>query len=270
MAILRWLPIPYTFYLSLHSYNLVDRVFKFTSFRNYYTLITDPFFINAVQRTVLFTILSVSISMIIALGLALLLDKELKGKSLLQGIFLFPMFIAHVAVGTIWYIMFTPIISPVNYFLTLLGMSPVLWLSKPTTAFLSIVISDIWQWTPFAFILLYAGLQTINPTLYEAAKIDGASSFQIFRGITLPLMLGTIVIAAILRFMDSFRVFAKIYVMTGGGPGRSTETVSMLIYKRAFIFFELGESSAMVLVLLAGLSTFYLIAMRVLSPNRKK
>lgn len=261
-TIFRWAPVAYTFRLSLTNYSLIERFSKYVGLSNYSTLFTDQRFINSLLRTLVLTVLSVTLSILLGLVIALLLDKEIKGKSFLQGVFLFPMFVAPIAVGTIWYIMFTPILSPFNYVLNLIGLDSISWLSHSVTAFIAILISDLWMWTPFSFMLLFTGLQTIDPSLYEAAKIDRATSFQMLKFVTLPILSPLIKLTAILRSMDTFRIFDQVFMMTGGGPGHSTETVSMLIYNEAFAFQQIGKASAMVIFLLAIVTIIYFSALK--------
>ena len=191
------------------------------------------------------------------LFLAILFNREFYGKGFLRAILLLPMVITPVVVGTIWYILFHDTIGPINYMLSLIHIKPINWLGNPWSAFMAIVVSDTWQWTPFIFLLLLASLQVIDPVYYEAAKVDGASGGQCFRYITFPFIRKSIVIAAVLRSMDVFRIFDVVFVLTFGGPGTSTETVSLLVYKAAFKYFEIGYSSALVIILLILLAVMY-------------
>jgi multiple sugar transport system permease protein len=194
---------------------------------------------------------------VLGTGLALATDRSFRGKSVVQGALLLPMFLTPVAVGSIWYILFQPSIGPLNYLLSFLGLGPYNMLGSASTALWAIVIADTWQWTPFIYLLVLSALQGIPETVVEAAQIDRASDFVIVRRIILPLIKGTILVAALLRAMEAFRVFPKIYVMTGGGPGRATEASSILIYKTAFRFFEIGYASAMTIVMLVLLVMAY-------------
>ncbi len=147
-----------------------------------------------------------------------------------------------------------------NQLLRSLSLSPVQWLSDPRVAMESIVLVDIWQWTPFVLLLILAGLQSIPDYLYEAAQIDGATGIQMFRYITLPLLLFHIKLAVLLRLIDTFRVFDKVYAMTGGGPGYSTETISMYIWREGFRYFNLGYAAAaslVMVVLVLGVGILY-------------
>jgi multiple sugar transport system permease protein len=133
----------------------------------------------------------------------------------------------------------------------------VTWLQSTTTALLSVIIADVWNWTPFMFLLTLSALQSIPQDIYDAAHVDGAGGTRLFRFVTLPLLYGPLVVAVILRSMDNFRIFDKIFVLTGGGPGRSTETLNVLIYKTAFGSFELGYAAAIVTVFLIMMAVPY-------------
>jgi multiple sugar transport system permease protein len=198
-----------------------------------------------------------AIEVIIGTILAVVMDEVLRGKGILRGVILLPMFLNPVAVGTIWKILYEPSLGPLNYFVQLLGGEKVNWLGSSSTALWAILISDIWQWSPFIFLLVLSALQGIPKSLVEAAKIDGAGDFTIFRRITLPMIMGTIFVAALLRAMDAFRVFPKIYIMTGGGPGQSTESASILVLKTAFRYFEVGYGASMTIVMLILLMIVY-------------
>ena len=175
---------------------------------------------------------------------------------------LIPLFLPTVAVGTVWYIMFNELVGPINYALKSLGIAAPSWLETPFYAFLAILIADTWQWTPFTFILILAGLQGIDEELYQAARVDGANFLQSFFRITLPMIGGTVFTTAILRSMDAFRVFGKVFIMTSGGPGRQTEVMSMLIVKIAFDFFEIDFAAALVSLLLVALGVIYFFLIR--------
>jgi multiple sugar transport system permease protein len=258
----RIIPLFYTIWLSFHAWNLIkDAAPTFANVKNYVELVQDIRFFNALGRTLFLMCGAVLGELILGLILAVLLDRDLKGKSIFRGIFLLPMIITPVVVGVTWYILYNPKIGPLSYFLELLSFPAISWLGDPAVVLYSIMLADIWQWTPFMFLLLLAALQTIPDELYEAAKVDGASAWHIFKEITLPLLKPTLMIAVLLRSMDAFRIFPKVFVMTGGGPGQSTEVSSILIYKTAFSFYRIGYAASMVIVALgivAGMYAVYL------------
>jgi multiple sugar transport system permease protein len=202
------------------------------------------------------------IEVVLGTGLAFAFDKNFRGKGIVRGVLILPMFLNPVAVGTIWYILYEPSIGPINYLLEGFGLNAINWLGSPTIALWAILIADVWQWTPFIFLLVLSGLQGVPITLIEAAQIDGASDLLVFRRITLPLVSGTILVASLLRAMDAFRIFPKIYVMTGGGPGQATESGSILILKTAFRFFEMGYAASMTIIMLFLLMVLYSFYLR--------
>jgi len=265
----RVIPLLYTVFLSLNDWNLVRRSGRtFTGLENYVRLVSDARFHDSLWISFFFMVVATGIQTVLGTGLALATDRSFRGKSFVQGSLLLPMFLTPVAVGSIWYILFQPSIGPLNYLLGLAGLPAINWLGSASTALWAIIIADTWQWTPFIYLLVLSALQGIPETVIEAAQIDRASGYVIVRRIILPLIKGTILVAALLRAMEAFRVFPKIYVMTGGGPGRATEASSILIYKTAFRFFEIGYSSAMTIIMLVLLLTvygFYLQAVRKVS-----
>jgi multiple sugar transport system permease protein len=230
---------------------------SFYGLKNYLDLAVDTRFHHALFISFFFMFVATAIEVVIGTLLAVVMDEVLRGRGILRGILLLPMFLNPVAVGTIWKILYEPSLGPLNYFVQLLGGDKVNWLGSSRTALWAILVADIWQWSPFIFLLVLSALQGIPKSLVEAAKIDGAGDFMIFRKITLPMITGTIFVAALLRAMDAFRVFPKIYIMTGGGPGQSTESASILVLKTAFRYFEVGYGASMTIVMLILLMIVY-------------
>ncbi len=254
----RIFPLMYTAVLSTHSWNIMYRRDPvFIGLQNYLDLARDGRFHHALFISFFFMFVATGIEVLIGTALAVVMDSALRGRGVLRGIILLPMFLNAVAVGTIWKILYEPSIGPINYFLQMFGLRKMNLLGSSSTALWAILISDIWQWSPFIFLLVLSALQGIPQTLVEAARIDGANNFTIFRRITLPMILGSIFVAALLRAMDAFRVFPKIYIMTGGGPGQATESASILVLKTAFRYFEVGYGAAMTIVMLIMLMIVY-------------
>jgi multiple sugar transport system permease protein len=184
-------------------------------------------------------------------------DTDPPGRNLLLGIFLLPMIMAPVVVGTAWSTLFDRTVGPIPYVFELLHGPQIQWLATPGTAMFALLIADAWEWAPLVALLLFAALQVIPRDQFEAARVDGASGWQLFRRIMLPQITGMMLVAAGLRVMDAFLELDKVFVMTGGGPGTSTQFVSMFVYKQAFQFYELGYASAVIAVLLALLAVAY-------------
>ncbi|MCB2101143.1 MAG: sugar ABC transporter permease [Rhodobacterales bacterium] len=223
--------------------------------RNYASLLGDASFLESTAVTLKFSTIVVVTEMVVGVGLALLLDRNIRGVSVLRTIFILPMMIAPIVVGLMWRYMYHPSVGIFNQTLKGWGLEPVPWLSDADWALASIIIADIWQWTPFIFILALAALQSLPRSALEAARIDGASGWQQIVHIKLPLMMPVLVVTGLLRLIDSFKVLEVILVMTNGGPGLSTEILSLRIARTASEFRELGVAAAMsnylLLILLA-------------------
>ena len=222
------------------------------TFANFTRLASDRFFLEALAHTFIYAAIALTFEFLLGLGLALLLDGPLRGRSLFRSALLIPMMLPPVVVGVVWRLMLNPDFGAVNGTLKGSGVNTeaLTWTASPVLAFVSVIAVDIWQWTPFIFLVLLAGLQAIPQEPYEAAVIDGSSAWQTFRHITLPLLKPAILIALLLRTMDLLRVFDQIFILTQGGPGFSTETVSLYIYRTAFRFSDFGYAAAMSFVLL--------------------
>ena len=222
------------------------------TFANFSRLASDKFFLEALAHTFIYAAIALTFEFLLGLGLAVLVDRPLRGKSLFRSVLLIPMMLPPVVVGVVWRLMLNPDFGAVNGTLKGAGLNTeaLTWTASPLLAFASVIAVDIWQWTPFIFLVLLAGLQAIPLEPYEAAVIDGSTAWQTFRHVTLPLLRPAILIALLLRTMDLLRVFDQIFILTQGGPGFSTETVSLYIYRTAFRFSDFGYAAAMSFVLL--------------------
>jgi len=220
--------------------------------QNFTRLVSDHFFLSALIHTVVYAAVALTFEFLIGLGLALLLSSQMRGRSILRSLLLVPMMLPAVVVGVVWRLMLNSNFGAVNGTLKGIGINTdaLTWTGSPKLAMASVIVADVWQWTPFMFLILLAGLQAIPQEPYEAALIDGASAWQTFRHVTLPLLKPAILIALLLRTMDLLRVFDQIFILTEGGPGFATETVSLYIYRTAFRFSNFGYAAAMSFVLL--------------------
>ncbi len=223
----------------------------FTGFGNYLWILKDPNFRESFMVTITFAFSVVVLEMVIGVGLALLLERPIRGMTVFRTIFILPMMIAPIVVGLVWRYMYNPQFGIFNKTLRKWGFDTIPWLSSPDWALPSVIIADIWQWTPFIFILSLAALQSLPRSSLEAARIDGASEWQQIVYIKIPLMMPVLVVAALLRMIDAFKVLEVIFIMTNGGPGLSTEIMSLQIYKTAFVSWELGRAAALSNILLA-------------------
>ncbi|MEO9650766.1 MAG: sugar ABC transporter permease [Roseobacter sp.] len=216
---------------------------EFVGLKNNITLSGDPNFHESLGVTLKFAFFVVSFEMVIGVGLAQLLDRNIRGMSILRTLFILPMMIAPVVVGLMWRYMYHPTVGIFNRFLDDVGLLKVDWLGQHALG--SIIIADIWQWTPFIFILSLAALQSLPRSALEAARIDGATNWQQVLYIKLPLMMPVLIVTGLLRLIDAFKVLEVILVMTEGGPGLSTDILALRISCTATEFRELGVAAAM-------------------------
>ncbi|MGZ2258798.1 carbohydrate ABC transporter permease [Roseobacter sp. A03A-229] len=264
MAVALLYPIGYMIYASFLDWNPSQRIgeAEFVGLRNYINLLSDDAFLESFFVTLKFAAVVVTIEMVLGVGLALLLDRNIRGMSLLRTLFILPMMIAPIVVGLMWRYMYHPSVGIFNRTLKSMGFEPIPWLSDGSWAFASVVIADIWQWTPFIFILSLAALQSLPQSAMEAARIDGATGWQQIVYIKLPLMMPVLIVTLLLRLIDAFKVLEVILVLTNGGPGLSTEILSLRISRTASEFRELGEAAAMsnYLLILLVILTFAMFA----------
>lgn len=216
--------------------------------------------------TLAFVLIAVGCEMVLGIALALFLEKPVRGMRLFRTIFVLPMMIAPICVGLIWRYLFDANFGPINLWLGSLGLAPHLWLAEPGLAFTAMVITDIWQWTPFVLIMVLAGLQGLDSSVMEAARIDGANWWQQIVRVKLPMIKPILIVTLLARMIDGFRGLEVIYVMTFGGPGQSTELFSLHIFKAAFISQKLGYSAALSILLLVIVSVLSLAILMVSNP----
>jgi multiple sugar transport system permease protein len=265
VAVWRILPALYTVYLSFTAYNLAyDPSLDWIGFANYARLVRESGLLSSFMVTMEFTVTVTIAELGLGLLAALLFNRGMPMRNLVLGIFLIPIVLPPVVVGTIWYILFNQFVGPIPYLLELIHGPNIPWLTTPGTALFGLVISDVWEWSPLMSLLLLSALQAIPNDMIEAAMMDGASGFKMFRFITLPQIAAMMAVAAGLRFMDAFRELDKVIIMTGGGPGTATDFLSMHIYRAAFKFFTLGYAAAIVVTALAFLGVIYAFYLRVL------
>jgi multiple sugar transport system permease protein len=214
---------------------------------HYARLFTDRLFAVAAGQTLLYASVALALEFFLGLALALLVDSLTRGRALIRVGLLAPMLLPPVVAAVIWRLIYNPQFGVLNGILRQLGFNTanLTWTSGRSSAMLSVILVDVWEWTPFLFLLLTAGLQSIPTEPLEAARIDGASYWQTLRDVILPLLKPTILLALLLRSMDLLRIFDQIFLLTQGGPGSATETVSLYIYRTAFRFSNFGYAAAM-------------------------
>ena len=245
MAIALLYPLGYMVWGSFRDWDPSQTIgeAEFVGLKNYITLWGDPNFHESLWVTLKFAFFCVSIEMLLGVGLALMLDRNIRGMTVLRTMFILPMMIAPVVVGLMWRYMYHPTVGTFNRFLESVGLPSVDWLGQH--ALMSVIIADIWQWTPFIFILSLAALQSLPRSALEAARIDGATFWQQIWHIKLPLMMPVLIVTGLLRLIDAFKVLEVILVLTEGGPGLSTEILALRISRTATEFRELGVAAAM-------------------------
>lgn len=235
----------------------------FVGLSNYLQAVGDPRFRGALWHTLFFAATSVSLELLIGLWLALALNQAFRGRGLVRAAVLVPWAIPTVVSALLWRFMFEGQTGIVNDALVDIGLmrEPIVWFIQPGTAWVPVILADVWKTTPFVALLLLAGLQNIDASLYEAARIDGASAWRQFRHVTLPLLKPAILVALIFRTLDAFRVFDLIYALTGGGPGTSTEPIALYTFNALLQNLQFGYGSALsviVFVVTFGLAMIYI------------
>lgn len=245
-------PIVYTFRLSFFDWSMSSASLpQWVGLSNYTSLFQDPRFVAAFWRTIYFTVLAIVIETILGVGIALLLNKDFKGKNIVKTIFLLPMVATPVAMGLVWLLIYEPTMGFANAFLQFFHLPQQLWLASPTQVIPSLVVIDVWEWTPMVSLIVMAGLATLPSDPYEAAYVDGATKWQSLRFITLPLLRPTIAVAVMLRLIDVLKTFDIIYATTQGGPGNASETLNVYGYNLGFQYFNMGLASALLVIFFA-------------------
>lgn len=280
-SILLWLMLPSLLVLALLTgYPLVSVLLAavsqtdsqgasttFVGLANFRALLDDFFFITAVRNTLVFTLVASTSQLLLGLALALLFYRPFAGRRWLLPLLIYPMMLSTLVCSAIWRAWYHYDSGLINCVLVACGFPAQEWLSDPDRALYAIALVDTWQWTPMAFLILLAGLQSIPREVEEAAMVDGARGWQRLWFITLPLLARPLLLVALLRSIDAFKLFDKAYVLTGGGPGNATETLSMLVYKYGFQFFDQGLASAAALLMLLISITMTLVYARYLAKG---
>jgi multiple sugar transport system permease protein len=230
----------------------------------------DPAVWRSLFTTLIFAAVCVVAEMALGIALALALEGELRAMAFFRTLFILPMMIAPIAVGLTWRYLFDAQFGLLNALIGVFGAAPVGWLAQENTAFIAIVIADIWQWTPFVFIMMIAGLANVDIAVLEAARMDGATWWQTTWRVKLPMIMHVIAITLLMRLIDAFRVLEVIYILTFGGPGDSTEILSLHIYKTAFVGQRLGTAAAISVLLLLVVAGLSWAALRLSNPLKEE
>jgi ABC-type sugar transport systems, permease components len=233
---------------------------QFTGLENWKRLISDQVFISSVFKTLIYMAGSVGGEVVLGMTLALLVSQGLKVSGPLRAVLLLPMMISPVAVGLIWRLLYNPEFGLINTTLKAIGLPAVGWLSDANAAMAAIILSDIWQWTAYVYLILLAGLESLPREPFESAEVDGATAWQQFWYVTLPMLKPTLFVAVLFRALDALKAFDKVVILTQGGPGDATELASLFAYKITFRYWELGYGSliAGVLIMIGALLSWSL------------
>ncbi|MCL5107317.1 MAG: sugar ABC transporter permease [Chloroflexi bacterium] len=259
-------PITQLFAISLTTYNFAQgaAIPPYAGLVNYGKMVEDEIFGAALRNTFVFVAAAVTVEFVLGFGLALLVERAGRLTDFYRTLFILPIIVPPIAIGTMWRLMYQRDFGIINSVLHTFGLPSQNWLADPNFALGAVVIVDVWHWTGFVFLIMAAGLQSLPREPYEAARVDGASSTQTFRFLTLPLLRSTIMVAVVLRMIFAFKVFDEIFLLTTGGPGHSTEVVSVYIQKVVFKLSEVGYGAWLAVVTIAIVAVFVLIYIRLL------
>lgn len=265
LALVVGFPLLFALFVSTHAYDLTEGgIGEFTGWQNYARTLSDDLFANAARNTVVLAVSVVVIELIVALGLSLLLNQPgLRFRNVYLAILLIPLLISPIAVGMIWRLLLHPELGAINWIFGLAGLPKQEWLSGQATAMPTIVGVDVWHETSLMIVVILAGLTALPRDPIEAAAVDGATGWQTLRTITLPLLTPVLVVAVLIRLIAAMKTYDLIYILTRGGPGSATETISYLIWKNAFTSLDMGRSAAASFLLLLAILALTVVLVRV-------
>lgn len=255
-------PWLFTMFMSVHDWKVTGAT-PYVGLANYIKMMHDERFIGAVFRTLYFTVAAVIFPVLLGVWAAVCFAEKFPLRGLARTIFVLPMMATPVAVALVWTMMFHPQLGVLNYLLTSLGLPPSTWVYDASTVIPTLVMVETWQWTPLVMLIVLGGLASLPTDPYEAAILDGANKWQMFRHITLPLVWPFIMVAAVIRVIDALKAFDIIYVITLGGPGNASETINIMLYQTAFAYYDLGYGSAIVVVFFVLILLISLLLLRV-------
>ncbi|MBE3131588.1 MAG: sugar ABC transporter permease [Acidobacteria bacterium] len=250
-----FIPLGWGLYLSFFRYKLnIPSATAFIGLKNYLNIFTDELTILSLRNNIIFAGVSVSIELLVGVVIAMMLSGDTRLSRGLVSILMVPMIIAPVAAGTLWRMMLDRTYGVINYLLSFVGVPPILWLGDPKIALYTVAFVDAWLYIPFVAVLVLSSIKAMPTSFLDAARVDGASPWKVFWWIILPIISPVIIIVAMLRFIDAFKVFDTIFVMTQGGPGNATEMLPTYIYRQGIKFLNIGYSSATAIVFVIAMS----------------
>ena len=239
-------PLVFSLWVSFVNYDFQIPGHAFVGLRNFEQVLSDPVARKSLFLTVWLSAVNVSLEFLLGLALALAMVRNFPGRGIVMSILIVPLFISPIIVGQAWALLLQRPFGPTDYILSqIVGHDVTIsWLSQSPWIYFSLILADVWQWTPFMFVILLAGLTSIPPNLYEAAELDGVNAWQAFWAITMPYLKPMILLSVTFRLLDTIRLFDTIYIMTGGGPGTDTYTTSFYLYTVGFTQFHLSQATA--------------------------
>lgn len=266
-------PLLYSLFISLFRTE-TGRPPVWIGLENYGKVLSGGEFWYAIGITLVLTVVAVTLEVLFGVGIALLLNQRLRGMGLFRLLVYLPMMVSPLVIGYFWRYMFDGTFGIINWVINstiggLLQLDPPQWLIDPVLAAIAIIVVDVWQWTPFVALLAAAGLNTIPPALYEAATLDRASRWMQFRRITLPFLVTPLLVAILFRSIDTIKIFDSVYILTGGGPGDYTATLSVLDYKVGFTYFRVGEAAAFSWLIVILINIVTTVILRLITRSRR-
>jgi multiple sugar transport system permease protein len=267
MAVLTLYPILNLAVMSVSTIDFAEgkAIWSFTPWRNLDLLLSDGVLRHTLVNTLIFVVASVAAETVLGLGLALLVAKLVLGKGLMRTLMILPILVPPVAIGSMWKLMYNYDFGILNQIALAVGLPPANWLGSTELALFSVILVDVWHWTPFVFLILFAAVEGLPVDVFEAARIDGAAGWKIFWYITLPLLAPALVVAVVFRGILAFKAFDEVFLLTSGGPGTSTELISLHIYKVFFEQNQLGYGALLSLAVIAAIIACLLVSRRALA-----
>lgn len=263
-------PLAYSFGISFYHFVLTDpRNLRFDGLANYAHAFSDPSFVNSLRITLIYGVGTVSVELVLGMASAVLVNRLTWGQGVVRTAMLVPIFMTPAVAAFMWRFLLHPDLGIVDYLLSQIGLGRPVWLGDPKLALISVMAVDIWRSTPFMFLVFLAGMQSLPAELFEAAAVDGASAWQRFRSLTLPLLRPLILVALVIRGMDALREFDTLFIMTGGGPGNATETIALATYRYSFRNYDMGLGSAVSYIIFAVVFVLSLFFVRQLQRSRR-
>ena len=270
LLLVAFFPLIYLILVSFQGITMMDNSSDFVGLINYQAIMEDTRLWQALWHTVVFLVIALPLELVLGLLMAQLFLEKLPGRQIMIGLLVLPVVISPIVAGAIWSLMFDNRYGPINQVLGWIGglEMPLLWTIKPELVYPAILVAEVWQWTPFMFLLLLAALANVDKSQLEAASIDGAGYWRIFFRIVLPSIWPVMAIALLIRMLDLFRLFDVVWTLTQGGPGTMTETISIFTYSQGFKQFETSYTAAVALMIVVFLSAVLMWALKRVELSR--